>query len=411
MLYYHTMPRHLLSTLAIALALSLPNSLACPFCQLLEEATIVDLIDDYGVVAIAELTTPSLDAATRMRLSLRDKSKGAPNATLTAKKILKGDTALAPGDPITVPFLMPPPAGPKHLIVAPSPETLEWLAPVPLSDHALAFIEEYRNLTPPPQDAPVETIVEYLAVFTPYLYHEDETLSTAAYGEFAKSPYPVVTQVAANLDPDALLTWIQDENVSVDRRRLFLTLLGVCGSAKAHAPTLAEWIKKPKQRHAVGADALAAAYLKLMGAKGLPLVEKTMLTTTNQNKNAANSDNIFAALGALEFHAFQAPGAIPKKRLIKSFRLALDHPESADLAIPDLALLEDWDSIPRLLELYHDHGEEFAFLKEPVILFLRTCPLPEAAQHLAELAKIDPKLVENTEGKYTAEELWGPAEN
>ncbi|MEM7147230.1 MAG: hypothetical protein AAF591_19090 [Verrucomicrobiota bacterium] len=370
------MPRLPHITLFLALALSLPTTLACPFCQLLEEATIVDLIDDHGVVTIAELTTPSLDAATRMRLSLRDKTKGAPNAALTAKEVLKGEPTLAPGDTITVPFLMPGPAGPKHLLVAPSPETLEWLAPVPLTDPALTFIEEYRTLTPPPKEAPEDAVVAYLSFFAPYLYHEDETLSTAAYGEFAKSPYPAVTEIAANLDPDALLKWIQDEEVSVDRRRLFLTLLGVCGNAQTHAETLADWITDPERRHAVGADALAAAYLKLTGADGLPLVETTMLAPPANADTTANSDDIFAALGALEFHAFQNPGAIPKERLIQSFRLALDHPESADLAIPDLALLEDWDSIPRLLELYQTHGEEFAFLKEPIILFLRTCPLP-----------------------------------
>jgi hypothetical protein len=388
--------------------LSIAFATACPFCQLLEESTLVDLIDENGVVIVAKLTAPSMNAAERMRLSLRnkDQAQAAVSATLTAETVLKGSDALAAGDTITVPVLMPGPAGSIHLIFAPSPETLTWTAPVPLSSEAITFIAKYHDLPPLDRDADADAQATRLAFFLPYLHHEDSTLETAAYGEFAKSPYEAISKMAPHFDAAALLEWIRDEDAPIDRRRLFLTLLGTCGSKK-EADVLDQWLRDPDDRHSVGADALAACYLRLRGEAGLALIDEVMLSSPNPSKEP-DSDDVFAALAALEFHAFQAPGNIPRERLIESFRLALDHPNSADLVIPDLALLGDWESIPRLVTLFKTHGEEFAWIKEPVILFLRTCPLPEAATQLRELAKLDPQLVENTEGKYTAEDLWGP---
>jgi hypothetical protein len=394
--------------LLLSLILTLAISPACPFCQLLEESTLIDLIDGNGVVAVTELTQPSMDAAERMRLSLRDKSQAqaAAGAVLTARDPLKGSDALDRGDAVTVPFLIQDPAGTKYLLCAPSPETLEWLAPIPLTEEALAFIPKYRALPLLDRDAATDAHAARLAFFLPYLHHQDSLLETAAYGEFSKAPYDAVTLAAPQLNPATLLKWIQDENAPIDRRRLFLTLLGVCGSDR-EADVIGQWLRQPQERHAVGADALAACYLKLRGEPGLALIDETMLTPP-EGTTEPNPDDVFAALAALEFHAFQAPGTIPKKRLVQSFRRALDYPNSADLVIPDLALLQDWESIPRLITLFKEHGDEFAWIKEPVILFLRTCPLPEAQAQLEELAKLDPELVQNTEGKYTAEDLWGP---
>jgi hypothetical protein len=71
----------------------------------------------------------------------------------------------------------------------------------------------------------------------------------------------------------------------------------------------------------------------------------------------------------------------------------LDRPELADLVIPDLARWQDWSAMDRLVKLFKDADQNSSWVRVPVINYLRACPLPEAKQHIEELAKIDPDAV------------------
>jgi hypothetical protein len=71
----------------------------------------------------------------------------------------------------------------------------------------------------------------------------------------------------------------------------------------------------------------------------------------------------------------------------------LDRPQLADLVIPDLARWEDWEAMPRLVELFKTADEKSSWVRVPVINYLRACPLPEAKKYMAELEKIDPAAV------------------
>jgi hypothetical protein len=61
--------------------------------------------------------------------------------------------------------------------------------------------------------------------------------------------------------------------------------------------------------------------------------------------------------------------------------------------IPDLARWEDWESLDKLVELYRNADEKSIFVRPPVVMFVRACPLPEAKEKLKELEKIDPGAV------------------
>jgi hypothetical protein len=61
--------------------------------------------------------------------------------------------------------------------------------------------------------------------------------------------------------------------------------------------------------------------------------------------------------------------------------------------IPDLARWEDWESLDKLVELFRDADEKSIFVRPPVVMFVRACPLPEAKEKLKELEKIDPAAV------------------
>jgi len=61
--------------------------------------------------------------------------------------------------------------------------------------------------------------------------------------------------------------------------------------------------------------------------------------------------------------------------------------------IADLARWEDWSAVDRLVTLFKEAEADNIFVREPVVNYLRACPLPEAAAAIVELEKIDPEAV------------------
>ena len=75
----------------------------------------------------------------------------------------------------------------------------------------------------------------------------------------------------------------------------------------------------------------------------------------------------------------------------------LDRPALAAVVIPDLARWQVWDSMPQLVTLFEEaHGDD-AWLRIPVIAYLKACPLPAAQTRLAELRRLDPEAVKQAE--------------
>jgi hypothetical protein len=185
---------------------------------------------------------------------------------------------------------------------------------------------------------------------------------------------------------DKLIGWIQNVEVSSSRRRLYLTMFGACGD-KEDAALLEEMIKSPDREHKVALDAMVAAYLNLKGPEGLPLVVDLFI----KNPDAEFTDT-YATIMALRFHG-QERDVIPKDDLKAAMRLMLDRPQLADLVIADLARWEDWTVIDQVTDLFKNADETSAWVKPPVVQYLRVCPLPEAKVKLEELRQIDPEAV------------------
>ena len=176
------------------------------------------------------------------------------------------------------------------------------------------------------------------------------------------------------------------------RRRLYLTMLGVCGQ-KGDVALLGDLIKSKDRQDKAALDALVAAYLTLTASQpesktdGLPLVEELFL----KNQDAEYTDT-YAAIMALRFHG-QEEKLIPRERLVKAMHCMLDRPQLADLVIPDLARWEDWTAMDRLVELFKNADDESSWVRVPVINYLRACPQKKAKEYLVEIEKIDPEVV------------------
>jgi hypothetical protein len=182
------------------------------------------------------------------------------------------------------------------------------------------------------------------------------------------------------------MQWINDPEVPASRRRLYLTMLGVCGRPD-DITALEAMIKSTDRQVRTALDALVACYLILKGPAGMTLVEDLFL----KNKDAEYTDT-YAAIMAVRFLG-QETTAVPKERLLVGLRAMLDRPQLADLVIPDLARWQDWSAMDKLVELFKKADDESSWVKVPVVNYLRACPKPEAKVYLAELAKLDPERV------------------
>jgi len=171
---------------------------------------------------------------------------------------------------------------------------------------------------------------ERLVFFQQYLEDPDQTLDRDAYNEFAQAPYDVILAMKDKLRHDKLIEWVRDPKVEDNRRRLYLTLLGTCGSAD-DVPLLENMLASRAGKSPSGLDALVACYLKLKGPDGVPLIEDRFL----KNRDAEFSDT-YAAITALRFIAEQTD-AVPRTRVSQAFYHMLDRPDLADLVIVDLA--------------------------------------------------------------------------
>jgi hypothetical protein len=100
----------------------------------------------------------------------------------------------------------------------------------------------------------------------------------------------------------------------------------------------------------------------------------------------------YAAVMALRFLGEESE-IVSRDRVLASLRLLLAEPKLADLVIADLARWQDWSVVDRLTELFETATADNIFVREPIVNYMRACPLPEAAAALVKLEKIDPDAV------------------
>jgi len=357
-----------------SLAASAQRAAACPFCSAVS-LTFSEEINNSQVALIAKLVQlpprPAGDAAANNSLDVA-------KAKFEVIKILKGEEALGKTRTIETVYFGDSPLGSTFLIMGIDPPMINWGTPIAITERGQAYVTKAMEL---PKDGS-----DRLVFFQDYLEDSDEMLARDAYDEFAKTPYAGVIGLKDRMKHDKLIEWIKSPQIPVSRRRLYLTMLGVCGQPQ-DLPLLEEMIRS-KDRQTKGAlDALVAAYLTLKGPDGMPLVEDLYL----KNKDAEYTDT-YATIMALRFHGTEEK-IIPRERLLVGIRMMLDRPQLADLVIPDLARWEDWSVMDRLVELFKKADDESSWVRVPVINYLRACPLPEAKKRIDELAKLDPETV------------------
>ncbi|MBA2114315.1 hypothetical protein [Bremerella alba] len=348
----------------VSTAALLTNAFACPFCAAVSQ-TFSQEIDSMDAAVIAKLVeAPEVTA------------EGAGvEATFEITQILKGKEHLGDTKTIKSLYYGEGRQGREFLILGTEPENMMWSTPTLLTDRGVKYINEVIKLP--------ETGNDRYAFFQEHLEDKDEMLARDAYDEFANAPYSALHDLKPKMKHDQLVEWIENPDIAANRRRLYFTMLGVCGT-KADLPLLEKMLNSDERVSKSGLDAMIGCYLTLAGADGLPLIEKRFLA----NQEAEYADT-YAAIMALRFHGTETD-IIEKDKLLKSLHLMLDRPALADLVIADFARWEDWSVIDKLVTLFKEADEETSWVRVPVIRYLMSCPKPEAKDHLVELEKIDP---------------------
>lgn len=359
---------------------------ACPFCSAVS-LTFAQEIAQSEAAVIARLVEPPPAAA------LLPTAEGPlPKGKFAVVEVLKGgelvDAVGHMGDdatPVETILLEEKPVGSLYLLMAVEPPKLVWSSPVPVNERAVKYIRKLANL---PEKGP-----DRLAFFQQYLEDEDDALARDAYDEFAVAPYEDVKGLEDRMDATQLLGWITNPKVQTNRRRLYATMLGVCGTksdAKAIERILAsEDLDESEAEVRSGLDALIACYVTLTGPEGLDLIDRLFLDRGDRDVPFTET---YAAVMALRFLGEESE-VVPRDRVIASLRLLLAEPKLADLVIADLARWQDWSVVDRLTELFETATADNIFVREPIVNYMRACPGPAAVAALKKLETIDPDAV------------------
>jgi hypothetical protein len=408
-------PVRLLGVSALAVILIVAGAApagACPFCTV-ESRTLTEEINASAAVVLAKLVAEAPPVAVDPDNQDPDSGK----ATFEVVDVLGGGDRVHAGERIKVVYFGEGERDKKFMIsaVAVENKALEWTTPLPLSPAAIEYVHKLPSV--PVAGAP------RLEFFQDYLEHDDPLLAQDAYDEFARAPYSELHELKGHLYHDRLIEWVQSPDVNPSRRRLYLTMLGVCGQ-KRDLPMLEAMItsdfsaKKPlldqlvacgralqgpfllgawtemvdleERQKKLGLDATVACYLTLRGADGLDLIDQRFLKNPKVEYTHA-----YMVIMALRFHGEEGK-YIPKQRLLASMRLLLDNPEFADQVIPDLARWEDWSVLDRLTAMYKE-GDEKSYVRQPVVTYLTVASEQpgdvgaRAKASLADLEKLDPE--------------------
>ncbi len=388
---------------------------ACPFCSIVSQ-TLSEEIAAADVVVLARLVKvpPEADLESGDPAGFDVDNPDSGTADFEVLETIHGES-VPTGSMIKVVYFGSKDLGKRFMITGIVGKKIDWTTPLLLTDRGIAYLKDLRTL---PEKGP-----ERLTFFLGHLENDDPLLAQDAYDEFARAPYDLVIAIRDKMDRKQLFTWITDSDVGPTRRRLYLTMLGVCGQAEdivileslllrdyqqmkpglaamsavfgQTAPAIGmsvmgKMVKSDVRKKQQCLDALIAAYLKLKGPDGLPLIERRFLANP-----AAEYTHLYAAVMALRFHG-EETDVLPRERLLASVRLLLKNEEIADQVIPDLTRWEDWSILDQLVTMFKKSKHD-AWLRQPVVSYLLTAAEQPAEigqranAALEELEKLDPK--------------------
>ncbi len=353
-----------------------PIATACPFCSALSN-TLTENLADSEVAGLAICVAPA-------NLKITD---ALPIHQFRMLQVIKGDVKLVGRTVEVVSFKPFERNDVSFLAGVGDGNRIDWAPSASLSRLAREYL---RSLVSVPASGP-----ERLEFFLGPLNSPDRMVSDDAYNEFARAPLHDLFALKPKLDREQIIERIHDAETPRDYRRLYWTMLGICGHANDVKIVEEAFSKRTDaDEDSVGMDAAFNCYLSLGGEWGLEEIEKNYL-----GNPAAHYADCYAAILAIRVHSEEIK-QIPKERLKATFRMVLKRDELADLVVPDLARWEDWSVVQRVEEIFQKSQPNTQYVRIPIINYLRVCPNPEAALALQRCKQLDPDSVRRAEAVF-----------
>jgi hypothetical protein len=380
----------LLIPAAIALALILPprTGQGCPFCFGAQQATLRERLETPDASLLVEWISGEPGNL---------ETRTPPSTTFRIQRVWRGD--LEVGTTLTTDRYYEGRPGEKSLLVGNRlNDVIRWDRAIPLSPEAIEYVSNM-----PYSSAPVEERMEYALA---HLEAPDTVIANDAFDVLAISKYEDIATARGHLDVHRLRQWVHDPQTPVMRLGVYGMLLGLAGNEE-DIPQLRRriFVEDEERPIRLGIDGVMGGYLLLTGADGLDELDAAYLAATE-----VSPDNLNAVTSAIRFMWEYGEGRIEKERLRQSMRLALEHEETLELAIVDLARWQDWSVIPRLIRLYETRASEPS-LHRRIIGFLTVAvqaddeqssaadheAIAQAARFLEAVRQQDPVLYRNAQ--------------
>ncbi len=368
----------------VAISLIATDANACPFCGP-PQTRLSERLTKNDVTVIAEFleSTPGKNGfGGNTRFRTIERLRG-PEGKLT---FLKGDS-------ITLPRELNGVRGQRCLLFGRKEDEVTWESPVPLSDEGESYLRKS-----PTADDPVAKRLEY---FLKYLESKDSVVAMDSMAEFAVVPYSDVAAISAKLPREKLRIWLNDEQTVPHRLGLYGMMLGLCGTAE-DAEFLRSKIEAPLSEYPSGLDGITFGYLLLTKTDGLDRLDKVKLRPLSTNTNELPS-----IMAALRVMWTDGGDRIPRERLRQSMRLCLNRPETAEMAITDLARWEDWSLQDRLMSLYGAKDFDDRHTRQAIAGYFAAASKSKSAEvklqarkNLDKLRERDPAIVRDVERKF-----------
>ena len=258
---------------------------------------------------------------------------------------------------------------------------VRWTTPISLTDKATEYLRRMWKF--PKND------VRRLVYAATFLRNSDPMLQRDAFDEFGKAPYELLEKLKPELNKDDLIAKIQNPQIPANIKKLYYTLLTICGT-KAELPFLESQIEKEQNNASESLPAIIACYLSLSGVEGLPFIEETYLTQEGPD----HERRVGAAITALRFHGQEA-SVIERAKIAEVFVHMIERPTLGARILSDLARWQDWSVVDQVAQMFIDVEGDDLWIREPIVRYLLACPRENAKNHLRELEKIDERAVLN----------------
>ena len=235
----------------------------CPFCSAIN-LTFTEQMASNDIVVIGKLleVPPPSD----------DPNAELPRAEFAVSLVLKGEKWVKPGMKFKTLLVGRQAIGQEFLVMGVDPPSVTWSTPMKSSQRVIDYLTKIRDLP--------ESGAKRLIFFQDYFEDQESVLAFDAYDEYARAPYQDLIDMKDQMKRDKLIHWINSPDTSANRRRLYFTMLGVCGNQDSDVKLLESFIKSGDRKKQAGLDALIACYLNLKGADGVGLVEETFIKDT-----------------------------------------------------------------------------------------------------------------------------------